>query len=272
MRTITHTEPGVAVLDLSIGVAVVEVVAEDREYAEITLAPAVSVDSIAADLIRSATVRHTARQLEVAVPAPVGTVVSGGAVIVGGTVHGGVSFTRASGSIVVGSMSGVTVAGGGLVVVNGQVITGGATVVGSGGGVRVTARLPVGSSLVVSSDSPATVITHGSLDTVELRTESGDLTVDSAREIEARTASGDIRIQVGHHVIAHSMSGDIRVGALTGPARLRSMSGDLTVHAIQDTAVQAHTMSGDVRISSDPGVVVSSEARSMSGRVINRTR
>ncbi len=109
----------------------------------------------------------------------------------------------------------------------------------------VTARVPEGSGLTARTVS-GDVETRGHMASVQARSTSGDVTVDSADQVHAQT-----------------MSGDIDVEKLTATADLNSMSGDLSVRSGTGARVRASTMSGDIRV----GAGVELDGQSMSGRV-----
>ncbi|MBP2321488.1 hypothetical protein JOF56_001873 [Kibdelosporangium banguiense] len=258
MRTFTHHRSGATLFGLSVGAAVVDVVGEEREHAEVVLAPAVAGDHVAEDLIARATETNAGERFTIEVPKACG--------ITGTTIvhNGGLTVSQGV-SVMFGSVSGVTI-------VNGQIIGGlGSAVVTGGGALRVTVRLPLGSSLAVSTDC-ADVHARGQLNSVYFRAVSGDLTVESARVLDAESTSGDISLDCGTHVTAKTVSGDVRVSGLAGRAQVTSVSGDVRVHAVTNSIAAGQTVSGDVRFTATPGVMLDSVGRSVSGRVTGATR
>ncbi|MEV0057262.1 DUF4097 family beta strand repeat-containing protein [Saccharopolyspora shandongensis] len=270
MKRIIHTELGEMTFELDMADGQVEILLEDRERAEILLEPVMAGDEVAADLISRT--RHTSRGsvLDLRVPHPAPTVLSGGRTVI----HQ--SFGH------VGRGAVVT----GVVMVNGQVISGNTatTHVVGGGGVKVTARLPHGSRLKATTVS-ADVVANEHLPTVDFQstsgdmyvfstdrlrahTISGDVTVDTADQVNAEATSGDVRIGEARDIRARTISGDIDAGRLIGSrAQLKSVSGDVRLHAKDDAEVTARTVSGDIRITAYDGVRVNAHARSVSGRV-----
>jgi hypothetical protein len=136
--------------------------------------------------------------------------------------------------------------GGGMVMVNGRVISGGAT---GGSMIRMAARVPAGSSVRFRGQSASLEVAGGALRALDAESQSGDVRVDAVGEAKASTQSGDVRI-----------------GHLAGYAELKSMSGDVDVYGGPGASARASTMSGDV--SASGGMALNGS--SMSGRVRNR--
>lgn len=262
MRTITHTTTGPVQFTLTVDAAVVEVIAEDRDTTTVTLEPLTSGDQDAARLIEDTS--HTSDGDRFTVRVPRRKASTG--VPVGVTRRGSVVSVVGNYGVVTGSVTGVTI-------VNGQVIAGAGAVVSdtAGEGLRITVRVPAGSSAALSGPS-VDLRTRGRLDRVAADTHSGDLRVAHARDAELVTKSGDVHIGRAATVRARSMAGDIEVTELAGNAALTSMSGDITVHAVTDCAVTAHTMSGDVDLSAPRGIEIDADTRTMSGRTRNHRR
>jgi len=85
--------------------------------------------------------------------------------------------------------------------------------------------------------------------TVELRTGSGDISVERAvGRAEITTASGALRIDSidGGAVIKNS-NGDTRIGDVTGDLRVNAANGTIAVDRLQ-AGVEAKTANGDVRL------------------------
>ncbi|MER7011513.1 DUF4097 family beta strand repeat-containing protein [Saccharopolyspora sp. NPDC000359] len=255
-------------LDMAAGEVLV-VIEEDRERAEVVLEPVVPGDEVAEDLIARTEVTGLAtgwRVMDVRIPHPELTRVGAG-------IH------QSFGSIAQGAV--VT----GVVVVNGQVISGNPTQgMVSGGGVRVTARVPVGSEVWPTTVS-ADVDIQGRPECIRFTSTSGDLRVDTATEVWTRTVSGDVdlgaclavnadttsgSVIVGRawSVEARTVSGDVTIDRFIGDAaRLRSTSGTLRLHASTTCKVTAVTTSGGIAITADDPPLVEVFAHSISGRV-----
>ncbi|TWP51523.1 DUF4097 domain-containing protein [Lentzea tibetensis] len=269
MLTITH--PGRVHLALDLAHGHVEVHVEDtRKHAEVTLTPMLDSDTTAARLIADALVTETGDQLSVTVPRP-STPYSSATVI-------------QPGRVVVQTFSGVVF---GTNIVNGRVISGTDTaVVQTGGGVRIVARLPLGSTLAVVSET-APVVATGHLRSLRFHSLSGDLTAHSVDNLDVDTTSGYVSVAYAGLTLVHSVSGDVEVGEafdvlvsttsgdvdvaeLVNTARVRTVSGDISVHAVQPSSVDANSVSGDISLNSGPGVLITSRTRTVSGRVRNR--
>ncbi|MGI8308059.1 DUF4097 family beta strand repeat-containing protein [Saccharopolyspora hattusasensis] len=268
-KRIIHTELGAMTFELDMAAGQVEILLEDRERAEILLEPVVAGDEVAADLISRT--RHTSRGsvLDLRIPHPEPTVLGTGSTVV----HQ--SFGH------VGRGAVVT----GVVIVNGQIISGNrSTRTVGGGGVKVTARLPHGSRLKATTVSAGVVAnvhlptvdfqsTSGGLyvfstDQLRARSISGAVAVDTANAVDAETTSGEVRIGEAHDIRARSISGDLDAGRLIGThAHLTSTSGDVRLRVAHDAEITARTVSGDILITAYDGVRVNAHATSVSGRV-----
>ncbi|WAL65595.1 DUF4097 family beta strand repeat-containing protein [Amycolatopsis cynarae] len=263
MRTLTHTSSGPVQAMVEADSAVtVEVHAEERHTAEVTLEPVDPRDAETARLIENATAESRGKRFVVRVPRngaggnSMTVIRSGGSVIV-------------SGGTVTGSVTGMVI-GSGVTIVNGQVIGGqGTTIINGGRGMRVIVRLPLGSEIEVATQS-GDVTTHGPLPRVETSSVSGDVRIERAEVAEVRTTSGDVRIASADAVRVNAVSGDVTVRALAGRAEVRTVSGDITVHAVRASIVRAAAVSGDVTVTADAGVEVDADTRTVSGRTRNR--
>ena len=264
MRTITHTHPGVSRFELGMDAGSVVVYAEERERASVTLEPVRSGDGEAARLIETATVTSEGERFAVRVPSD-GTTGTTGTTVV----QRGPGAVYMSSGTVTGSVTGMVI-GSGVTIVNGRPISGhGTTIVQGSQGVRVTVRLPLGSTALVRTRS-ADITTDGRLVGVDTETVSGDTRINTAAIVTARTTSGDVLIGAAGQVVAQTVSGDVRVRALAGPADVRTVSGDVAVHAVRACTVQVRSVSGDITVTTEPGVEVDTDTRTVSGRV--RTR
>jgi hypothetical protein len=268
MRTITHTSPGPVHFSLAVDVAEVDVVAEQRDTATVTLAPVDPSDQDAARLIESATHTSDGKDFTVRVPRPAGG--NGGSTTVVRSGRG----VHVTSQVVTGNVTGVVMVGGnvyGSTIVNGQVISGAGTVVIGGSGLRVTVRIPLGSSVTLTGQSP-NLTAEGRLNRVEAETVSGDLDVASAITVQARSTSGDVHIGACPAVSARTVSGDVVVRELNGTAAVKTVSGDVQVHAVADSIVTARSVSGDVDLTAPKGVDIDADTSTVSGRVRNRRR
>jgi DUF4097 and DUF4098 domain-containing protein YvlB len=153
-----------------------------------------------------------------------------------------------------------------------------------GGRIRVTARVPLDSTLhlrVASADADVqgrwreariqaasgdVALEHVTGD-VNVTTASGDLRVNRIDgDARAQTASGDLSLGwVGGEVTLHTASGDIDVTDVGGSATARSASGDVTLAQTHRGQVRIQTASGDVRVGVVQGTRVYLDVNTMSG-------
>lgn len=259
----------------------------DCERATLTIHTA-DEDGEAADTVRAATLRQSGTTLYADVKGKGGP--GGGTTIITGggrnVVQSVVSNNRGSTIQIGGNFVGGFV--GGDVIINGVRVTGGggATIINGSSPIEITAVVPEGSSVIgrtqsadilaegavlnVSGDTQSGDVRAGHVSKVAAKTQSGDVRVERAAFIDAHTQSGDIRLGCTDVVEANTMSGDIAIADFGGSARLKSMSGDIRVHATSGGDVSATTMSGDIDVTAtenaladDLDVITSS----MSGRV-----
>lgn len=260
----------------------------DCKRATLTISTA-DEDGPAAEAVREATLRQSATGLNATVHGKGG--IGGGStttIITGrgrGTVQSVVSNNSGSTIQIGGNVfSGNFV--GGDVWVNGVRVSGNATVVTGGAPIEITAIVPPGSKVIGHTHS-ADIEAIGSFALVSGRTQSGDLRVDDAEkvtvstqsgdvtvnkaaDIGAKTQSGDVHLNLTDVVEVDTMSGDITIRDFGGTARLKTMSGDIRVHATAGGDIDANTMSGDVDVTATQAAMEDSldvRPRSMSGRI-----
>ncbi|MBZ4322472.1 DUF4097 family beta strand repeat-containing protein [Streptomyces huiliensis] len=183
---------------------------------------------------------------------------------------GNVMTQSVSGNRIVQNFGTVTGSVTGMTIINGRIVTGGASTMQVASPIEVTVSLPSGSCLAVVSQS-ADAVVYGNLDRMEFRSVSGDLDVAGVRRLRATTTSGDIRVHlVTEQISADSVSGDIEVDLYDGhQATLETTSGDIQARATRTASgrISASSVSGDVRLSDARHLSVS--ATSVSGRVRN---
>ncbi|MFE3175554.1 DUF4097 family beta strand repeat-containing protein [Amycolatopsis sp. NPDC059090] len=265
-HTITHATPGPVELALAADVATVVVNASpDYAFAQVTLNPEREGDDEATRLVQAATMESRGDRLTVTVPRSHS---SGGTTVVRNH-YGNVTV---AGDMVVGSVVGMVIGGvnHGVTIVNDQFIDGSGTIViGGGGGVRIHATVPAGSTVTLTGRSP-NLTARGELAWVEAETVSGDLDVSAASAVDLRTTSGDIDTDACGTVRAKTVSGDVKVRNLDGSAHVRTVSGDVAIRAVADSTVTAQTVSGDIDLAAPRGVEIDASTRSVSGRTSNR--
>ncbi|MFC7987259.1 DUF4097 family beta strand repeat-containing protein [Streptomyces sp. NPDC057336] len=258
----------------------------DCERATLTISTA-DEEGAAADAVRDATLRQSATGLHAVVQGKGGTgggsttIITGG----GGTIQSIVSNNSGSTIQVGGNVFGGNFVGGD-VWVNGVKINGNTTVVTGSTPIEITATVPPGSRVIGRTHS-ANIETFGSLalvsghtrtgdlwvydaEKVTASTQSGDITVEKSADINAETQSGDVKLNRTDVADANTMSGDIQIRDFGGTARLKSMSGDIRVHATAGGDIDAYTMSGDVEVTATEAALnehLDVRPRSMSGRI-----
>jgi hypothetical protein len=150
-------------------------------------------------------------------------------------------------------------------------------------GVRI--RCPEGADLECSTAS-ADVTATGRLGEVELKTASGDCSVEDVTGLRVNSASGDVRAgTVDGEARVQTVSGDIRLGTVTGPATTtlvsgdlgiddaradlttKSVSGDQRIGSIQLGEIKVQSVSGDLRIGVRRGTRLRIDVNSVSGDV-----
>ncbi|MFE6691938.1 DUF4097 family beta strand repeat-containing protein [Streptomyces sp. NPDC057743] len=247
-------------------------------------------EGAAADAVRDATLRPSATGLNATVH---GKGNGGGTTVITGG-RRGMTVIQSAGTVY-GEMTGMTFNGGiiggnfvgGDVYVNGVKVSGNTTVVTGSAPIEITAIVPPGSKVIGRTQSAdiealgcSFALVSGHTQSGDLRvdeaekvtasTQSGDVTVNKAADISAKTQSGDVNLNLTDVVDANTMSGDIRIRDFGGTARLKSMSGDIRVHATAGGDIDAHTMSGDVDVTATEAAMderLDVRPRSMSGRI-----
>ena len=148
-------------------------------------------------------------------------------------------------------------------------------------GIRV--RCPHGSDLGVRSSS-AGVDATGLLGAVDVKTASGDISLEDAASLEVDSASGDVRVRdvegtidirtasgdasvrrSGGILTAKLVSGDIAVGEAAAGLAVTTVSGDVRVHAAGGGGMRVQAVSGDVHLAIKPGERLYIDANSVSG-------
>lgn len=290
-RTLTAETAGPVTIDATLlghgGIVTVRAEA-DCERATLTIRTA-NDEGEAADAVRAATLRQSGATLYASVQGKGGTgggttiITGGGRRVVQSVVsnnHG--SVVQVGGNFVVG---GSII--GGDVIVNGVRFTGGGTTVIQGSSpIEITAVVPEGSSVIgrtqsadivaegavlnVNGDTQSGDVRAGHVSKVTAKTQSGDVRVDEVAFIDAHTQSGDIRLGRTDVVEAGTMSGDIAISDFGGSARLKTMSGDIRVHATAGGDLSARTMSGDIDVTATEAALADDldvNTSTMSGRV-----
>jgi hypothetical protein len=108
-------------------------------------------------------------------------------------------------------------------------------------------RCPKGAQLDVRTKS-ADIEARGEYGRADVKTASGDVSVEHSAGADVKTASGDVHVeQVDGTLDVKSASGDVAVGTVVQPATVQLVSGDLWVREAKDS-LSVNTVSGDQRI------------------------
>lgn len=220
-------------------------------------------DGPAAEAVRAASLRQVANGLYASVQGKGGN--NGGTTVITG---GGATVVQSFGTVT-GSVTGMVISGGDVTVNGVRVRGGGATVVQGSSPIQITAIVPEGSSLAGTSQS-ADINAEGPFTKVTASTQSGDVRVGQAATINTKTQSGDIRLGRTDVVEGNTMSGDITIADFAGTAQLKTMSGDISVHATAGGDLTARTMSGDISVTATPEAVddnLNIQPSTMSGHI-----
>ncbi|MEE1735450.1 DUF4097 family beta strand repeat-containing protein [Streptomyces sp. BE147] len=243
VRTLTAARPGPVLVDAQLlgaaGTITVRT-AHDRTTAEITLRTADETGPLA-DAVANARLDadSTALTAHVQAAGRAGTNVDSG--VVGGNRYGVVQNVRNN----YGSM--IAVSGGDLNIGPGGLTFNGQSRPVSGSTIEILALVPEGSSLTARTQS-ADVTAYATLATVQVATESGNITAAHTTDVTATTQAGDIHLGRTDVARATTQAGDVTVDDFGGTAHLKSVSGDLRLHAAAGGDVTANTVAGDVTI------------------------
>lgn len=148
--------------------------------------------------------------------------------------------------------------------------------------VRVTC--PEGSAVEIAS-AAADLRARGRLGSVQVRTASGDVSVEDVESLAVEAASGDIHARsvetdlevkttsgdvdarsVGGDLVVAVVSGDVGIGSLGGDARISTVSGDVEIGELGGEAT-VNGVSSDVELGIVPGRRLWLDVRSATGDV-----
>ncbi|MFG3532768.1 DUF4097 family beta strand repeat-containing protein [Streptomyces sp. NPDC047917] len=259
-QTFTATAAGAVWTDVISHVGTVNVTIDPAlKHAVVTVSTGAD-DGPLADAVRGATKQESTHQsltcLTVRVPK-----VRGNTMTMGNSTfsfNGGNMVVGQNFGVVTGSVTGMTIShgdviiGGRKVVSNGRVVAEQGTVV-SGGGmgtITVDVQLPSDQSSVRLETTSADITVHGDLQVLDVRSVSGDIQARGVHTLRGNTTSGDFEVdRVDARVDVNSVSGDIEIGAYNGTEfRANTVSGDVHVSATPAATgvIDANTVSGDI--------------------------
>ncbi|MFJ9188457.1 DUF4097 family beta strand repeat-containing protein [Streptomyces anulatus] len=163
-----------------------------------------------------------------------------------GTINGSVTgMTMDNGDISIGGRK--IVSGGRVVVPEGTRVHGGGTDCGS---ITVAVRLPSPMSSLRLETTSADLTVHGDLQTLDVRSVSGDIRAQGIHTLYLATTSGDTEVeQIDARTEIATVSGDVLIGAYSGTTcKISSVSGDiaLTATPAADGDIVIGTVSGDI--------------------------
>lgn len=171
---------------------------------------------------------------------------SGGGAFISGSNHGSIQVGRNSG-VVIGNMraGNVSFGNGGMQINNFgsdvHVSGGGATVTS---GIRITARLPRGSSIDIAGGVAAS---QGELDTVKVTGENEDVQLPgTTSEVEVELRNGSVSIGTAAEIEVSTHNGGINVRRVTGRADLDTHNGSITVTGDDNVPVKAKSHNGSI--------------------------
>jgi hypothetical protein len=111
---------------------------------------------------------------------------------------------------------------------------------------RLRVSCPAGAELDVKTKS-ADLEAHGEYSDVDVKTASGDLSIENARNVQVKTASGDVHFQTVAGILdVKTVSGDVHVASVGGNANFQVVSGDVFVHDAAGS-ISGTSVSGDQR-------------------------
>ena len=170
-----------------------------------------------------------------------------------------------------------------------QEADGGATLevrAGRGGSKSLSVRCPVGSDLVIGTQS-GTVRMSGEFGVVSVTTMSGTIDVDRVEEADLRTGAGSITLNGCRDrcrmnsmsgsitagdvsaAAAGTVSGTIRIAHVAGKLKARTVSGTIDARCDGEGTIAVKTVSGKVHLELPTGTGLSTRFKTLSGKVRN---
>ena len=138
-----------------------------------------------------------------------------------------------------------------------------------GESLHVTARVPHGSSVELRTASGDATV-DGSFSAVEMRSASGNVTVagEVQGDVSVKSVSGDVRLpRVAGDLTVQTVSGGVEAQAVDGSASVKSVSADVRLGSLREGNVSIQSVSGDVELGIASGTSVDVDASSASGEL-----
>ena len=138
---------------------------------------------------------------------------------------------------------------------------------GSGGRLRVHARVPHGSQAALVTASADKKL-RGRVRSLESKSASGDLVVrgEIERDATVKTVSGDVILErVGGDFRFTSVSGDVIARWVGGSVEGKTVSGDARIESTREGGVTMQSVSGDIEVGVEAGTSLDVDAGSVSG-------
>jgi hypothetical protein len=138
---------------------------------------------------------------------------------------------------------------------------------GSGGRLRIRARVPHGSEAALATAS-ADMKLRGRVQSLNVKSASGDLIVrgDVERDAVVKTVSGDVMLErVGGALQFTTVSGDVVARSVGRSVEGKTVSGDARIESTQEGNVTVQSVSGDIEIGVAAGTNLDVDAGSVSG-------
>ena len=138
---------------------------------------------------------------------------------------------------------------------------------GSGGRLKVHARIPHGSDAIFAT-AAGDMKLRGRVQSLEVKSASGDLMVRAEIERDAtiKTVSGDVLLErVGGDLRFTTVSGDMLARSVGRSVEGKSVSGDVRVDSVREGNVTVQSVSGDIEVGVEAGTNLDVDAGSVSG-------